>query len=117
MATKIRDSGISSDLTRHIARGDGSGDWSVSRLPGRTLTHSQAITTEAGASAETAAAARRTLRPQNDGLRPFYVRSRATSPNGLAIRGEAAGQRRAWDSNPRCRSPDTVVFKTTAIGH
>ncbi len=31
--------------------------------------------------------------------------------------GGGRGGRRAWDSNPRCRSPDTVVFKTTAIGH
>jgi hypothetical protein len=28
-----------------------------------------------------------------------------------------AGQRRAWDSNPRYRSPGTAVFKTAAIGH
>jgi hypothetical protein len=26
-------------------------------------------------------------------------------------------ERRAWDSNPRGRFPDLVVFKTTAIGH
>src|ERR1700684_1508389 len=49
MATKVSDSGISSDLTRHIARGDGSGDWTVPWLPGRSPTHTQAVTTEAGA--------------------------------------------------------------------
>ena len=26
-------------------------------------------------------------------------------------------ERREWDSNPRCRASDTVVFKTTAINH
>jgi hypothetical protein len=31
--------------------------------------------------------------------------------------GVSAGQRRAWDSNPRCRVNDTAVFKTAAIGH
>jgi hypothetical protein len=43
MATKISDSEMSSDLTRHTARADGSGGWTVSWLPGRTLTHSQAV--------------------------------------------------------------------------
>jgi hypothetical protein len=28
-----------------------------------------------------------------------------------------AGQRRAWDSNPRGMSPPLMVFKTIAIGH
>jgi hypothetical protein len=49
MTTKISDSGRSSDLARHTARADGSGDWTVPRLPGRASTHSKASTTEAGA--------------------------------------------------------------------
>jgi hypothetical protein len=49
MATKISDSEMSSDLTGHTARADGSGGWTVSWRPGRTLTHSQAVTAEAGA--------------------------------------------------------------------
>ena len=47
----------------------------------------------------------------------FGARATAGAGRGFPVRGIHAGQRRAWDSNPRCRSPDTVVFKTTAIGH
>jgi hypothetical protein len=49
MAAKVSDSGISIDLTLHTAQADGNGDWTVPRLPGRSPTHSQAATTEAGA--------------------------------------------------------------------
>ena len=43
MATKITDTEMSSDVTRHTAtRTDGG--WTVTWLPGRTLTHSQAVT-------------------------------------------------------------------------
>ena len=44
MATKITDTEMSSDLTRHAARAAESGGWTVSWLPGRTLTRDQAIT-------------------------------------------------------------------------
>jgi hypothetical protein len=44
MATKISDTEMTSDLTRHSARAAGGGGWTVSWLPGRTLTQSQAVT-------------------------------------------------------------------------
>src|SRR6185437_14933858 len=31
--------------------------------------------------------------------------------------GVLTAWRRAWDSNPRDRSPDLAIFKTAAIGH
>ncbi len=43
MATKITDSEMTSDHTRHTARAI-DGGWSVTWLPGHTLTQSQAIT-------------------------------------------------------------------------
>ncbi len=49
--------------------------------------------------------------------RPHFVpiwRSR-TATQGVAG-DETAGQRRAWDSNPRNESPRSAVFKTAAIG-
>ena len=38
-----------------------------------------------------------------------------TATRGVAD-DETAGQRRAWDSNPRNESPRSAVFKTAAIG-
>lgn len=49
MATKISDSELSNDLTRHTARADGGGGWTVLWLPGRALMDSQAVTSKAGA--------------------------------------------------------------------
>ncbi len=43
-----------------------------------------------------------------------HWRSR-TAPRGVAG-DKPAGQRRAWDSNPRNESPRSAVFKTAAIG-
>ena len=47
-------------------------------------------------------------------MRPFCVRP--ATLNGVAGR-IIAGQRRAWDSNPRGRVNALMVFKTIAIGH
>jgi hypothetical protein len=44
MATKISDTEMTSDETRHTARAAEGGGWVVSWLPGRTLTQNQAIT-------------------------------------------------------------------------
>jgi hypothetical protein len=44
MATRISDAEMASDLTRHTARAAEGGGWTVSWIPGRTLTHSQAVT-------------------------------------------------------------------------
>ena len=44
MATRISDSEMTSGLTRHTARAADGGGWTVSWLPGRTLTQNQAIT-------------------------------------------------------------------------
>lgn len=43
MSTKITDTEMTSDLTRHAARA-ADGGWAVSWLPGRTLTRDEAIT-------------------------------------------------------------------------
>lgn len=43
MATKISDTEMSSNATRHTAKRT-AGGWAVTWLPGRTLTHSQAVT-------------------------------------------------------------------------
>jgi len=44
MAIRISGTEMTSDLTRHTARAADGGGWTVSWLPGRTLTHSQAVT-------------------------------------------------------------------------
>lgn len=44
MATRITDHEMTSDHTRHTARANADGGWVVTWLPGRTLTHNQAIT-------------------------------------------------------------------------
>jgi hypothetical protein len=43
VATKITDSEMTSDQTRQAAQAADGGGWTVSWLPGRTLTHSQAV--------------------------------------------------------------------------
>jgi hypothetical protein len=43
VTTKITETEMTSDLTRHTARAAGGG-WTVSWLPGRTLTQNQAVT-------------------------------------------------------------------------
>jgi hypothetical protein len=44
MAIMITDREMTSDQTRHTARTSDDGGWVVTWLPGRVLTHSQAIT-------------------------------------------------------------------------
>jgi hypothetical protein len=44
LSTKISDTEMSSDVTRHTARAADGGGSTVSWLPGRTLTQSQAVT-------------------------------------------------------------------------
>lgn len=44
MATRITDHEMTSDRTRHTARASADGGWVVTWLPGRVLTHSQAVT-------------------------------------------------------------------------
>ncbi len=44
MALMITDREMTSDQTRHTARISDDGGWGVTWLPGRALTHSQAIT-------------------------------------------------------------------------
>jgi hypothetical protein len=44
MATRITDTGMTSNQTRHTAQAAPGGGWTVSWLPGRTLTQNQAVT-------------------------------------------------------------------------
>jgi len=44
MAIRIADHTMTSDRTRHTAQADADGGWEVTWLPGRVLTHSQAVT-------------------------------------------------------------------------
>ena len=44
MSTKITDTEMTSDLTCHTAQAAADGGWSVTWLPGRTLTREQAVT-------------------------------------------------------------------------
>jgi hypothetical protein len=44
VAIRITDTEMTSDETPHAARALAAGGWAVSWLPGRTLTHSQAVT-------------------------------------------------------------------------
>lgn len=44
MGTRITDREMTSNKTRHTARAGADGGWEVTWLPGRVLTHSQAVT-------------------------------------------------------------------------